>query len=157
MFNQQTHTTAIRSTILFLKTLNSYMIRSLLVHHQGQHCCCINNYWTILNYIVRNGKHKVIFETHTPVNKWIAVSSSVMPCSITLLHYGTASGNATHVPEGFGPQRKHFRKFIFHITFMLVIYVTLEAFWLRKSSKWITKINNLWATNKEIFVAYLRE
>jgi len=34
-FNQQMHTTAIRFTTIFLKTLNSYMFRTLLVHCQG--------------------------------------------------------------------------------------------------------------------------
>jgi hypothetical protein len=39
--NQQMHTTVIRFTTIFLKTFNSYMFRTLLVHHQGAHCYCV--------------------------------------------------------------------------------------------------------------------
>ena len=34
--NQQMHTTVIRFTTIFLKTLNSYMFRTLLVHQGAQ-------------------------------------------------------------------------------------------------------------------------
>jgi len=39
--NQKVHTLVIRSTIIFLKTLNSYMFQTLLAQNQGViNCCC---------------------------------------------------------------------------------------------------------------------
>jgi hypothetical protein len=63
-----------------------------------------------------------------------------MPCSVTPLYYGTASSNATHVPEGFGPQRKPFGNLVFHIIFVLLIYImALEAFCLSSFDKCFLK------------------
>jgi hypothetical protein len=52
---------------------------------------------------------------------WIAVSGSVMQRSIHPLHYEITSNNATHVPEGFGPQRIRIRNLKSYIIFVFVI------------------------------------
>jgi hypothetical protein len=54
-FNQKMHTISILFTVIFLKTLNCYVFRTLLVDHNGGHCelndSCVHFLSKIVEYV----------------------------------------------------------------------------------------------------------